>query len=370
MQNDNAINRMWQAILTEIRQLLVWNTPSRSWHIAFIVSLCMGIPVFAGAYFGKQDYGILVGMGTLVILYLPKTSIAHRMLTLVACSFGFSVCFTLGLCASFDPYISVAVMTLTVLLIDVICRYYSLPPPASFFFILMIAVGSTMPFNLAGIPMRVGLISIGGMLACLIAFIYSLAIANKPIKLTPVPPVDRDIFAIVLESLVIASFVGGSFLLSRLLHLNNPYWVPVSCAAIMQGATFRLIWHKKVHRIIGTALGMGLTSIIFSLPLNVWTYALAITVLQFIVEILIVRNYGVAVIFITPLTMLFAEGASVRIPPDSLVLTRLFDIILGSLIGVAGGWVLHHPKILTHVAGKVKSTTQTTTRAKTDKDPE
>ena len=182
MQNDNAINRMWQAILTEIRQLLVWNTPSRSWHIAFIVSLCMGIPVFAGAYFGKQDFGILVGMGTLVILYLPKTSIAHRMLTLVACSFGFSVCFTLGLCASFDPYVSVAVMTLTVLLIDVICRYYSLPPPASFFFILMIAVGSTMPFNLAGIPMRVGLITIGGMLACLIAFIYSLAIANKPIK--------------------------------------------------------------------------------------------------------------------------------------------------------------------------------------------
>jgi hypothetical protein len=46
------------------------------------------------------------------------------------------------------------------------------------------------------------------------------------------------------------------------------------------------------------------------LPLTPWTVALAVTVLTLVVESLVVRHYGIAAIFITPLALLPAEGAN------------------------------------------------------------
>ncbi len=60
------------------------------------------------------------------------------------------------------------------------------------------------------------------------------------------------------------------------------------------------------------------------------------------------RNYGLAVIFITPLTVLLAEASTVALPPDQLVLARMSDIVLGSVIGFVGGVILHHPEILAY----------------------
>ncbi|RYZ73833.1 MAG: FUSC family protein [Proteobacteria bacterium] len=62
------------------------------------------------------------------------------------------------------------------------------------------------------------------------------------------------------------------------------------------------------------------------------------------VEFLVTRHYGLAVIFITPLTVCFAEFSSGGVPIHGLFTARLIDITLGSLIGAAGGFLLHHPE--------------------------
>ena len=50
-----------------------------------------------------------------------------------------------------------------------------------------------------------------------------------------------------------------------------------------------------------------------------------------------------AVIFITPLTILLAEaGANMQLPPDVIIQARLIDIVVGSVIGVVGGVFLHN----------------------------
>lgn len=63
-------------------------------------------------------------------------------------------------------------------------------------------------------------------------------------------------------------------------------------------------------------------------------------------EFLIVRNYGVAVIFITVLTIFLAEtGTSLTQNPTHLIQTRFLDILIGSIIGGIGGWVLFNEKL-------------------------
>lgn len=76
---------------------------------------------------------------------------------------------------------------------------------------------------------------------------------------------------------------------------------------------------------------------------------LAIIMLQFIIEMLVTRQYALAVIFITPLTVFLAEvGVPMASDPSPLISIRLWDIVLGSVIGAIGGWVLHHEKLRKH----------------------
>lgn len=290
---------------------------------------------------------ILACVGSMVILYIPRTSIPHRIVTLAVCSFGLLACFTLGLSAGFSIYTSAIVLIFSALLTDFICRYYAIPAPANFFFVFLAALGCTLPFNLELIPMRIGLVAMGCMLSCLLAFLYSLCVTLQAPG--PVAPVEKNIPIILLQSSVMGLFVGGAYLLAELMGLNKPYWVPISCAAIMQGANVELVFQRKLQRILGTAVGMFLAWCIFTQSLHGWSFALAIIILFFIVEVLVVHHYGLAMIFITPLTMLLAEGSASRVLHESLVITRMGDILLGSTIGFIGGWVMHHPKLLAYV---------------------
>lgn len=151
-------------------------------------------------------------------------------------------------------------------------------------------------------------------------------------------------WGIVLEASTIGLFIGGSYFFALWIGLNNPYWVPVSCAAVMQGATFRAIWQRNIHRIFGTLIGMGFAGMILALDLAHWQLAIVITALSFVIETLVTRNYGLAVIFMTPLTVLFADANS-TLPPEELISVRMVDIVLGSTMGYLGGWVLHHRQL-------------------------
>ncbi len=80
----------------------------RLWHIPVLASLCTGIPLLIGLYYNKLNYGILSCTAGLVILYLPSTSVANRMITLLACSFGFMVSFAIGVIFSFNSVYIIA----------------------------------------------------------------------------------------------------------------------------------------------------------------------------------------------------------------------------------------------------------------------
>ncbi|WP_165438735.1 hypothetical protein [Albibacterium indicum] len=53
-----------------------------------------------------------------------------------------------------------------------------------------------------------------------------------------------------------------------------------------------------------------------------------------------------AAIFFTTLTILLAEpNTSLISQPDHLIRAGFFDILIGSVIGAVGGWMLFHERI-------------------------
>lgn len=344
-------------IKSEFHALLELKKSERLWHIPVLASLCVGIPLLIGLYFNRLDYGIIACTGGMVILYLPPTSLANRMITLVACSFGLAFSFGVSIAFSFNPVLSSIVLGLIAFSAHWITRYFEMKPPGGFFFVMIAAIAASMKFDFYTIPTRIGLIVMSGMLACVLAFFYSLYITKKNVHKEEPASLGTNKFTKVMESLIIAVVMAASLLISHLLKLEKPYWVPISCAAVMQGISLHHIWQRSLQRILGTFIGLGVAWLLLKINMTPLTICISIMLLQFIVEMLIVRHYGLAVIFITPLTLFLAEaGSAMNADTDLLISTRLLDIVIGSTIGLIGGWFLHNQQVRESTERRIRKT--------------
>jgi len=277
-----------------------------------------------------------------VFLYMPPTTLSHRMVMLMACAFGMNAAYTLGLASHFVPVALVPVLAFITVLGVMLCRFYGIGMPGPLFFVMCASIAAYSPIGILEVPLMVGLFSMGTLLASLLAFFYSVYILRRRAPL-PVPPPPLPSFeTMVFDPLVMGVFVGFSLLVAQVLGLEKAYWVPVSCLVVIQGVTLRAVWTRKLQRIAGTSVGLLLAWGVLHLPLDKWTVAGVMMVLAFIVETLVVRQYAFAAIFLTPMAILLAEAASLgHASPTALVQARFLDIVLGSFIGLLGGMCLH-----------------------------
>lgn len=345
MMNGWTWRNFQSLVRAELRHLAAINASDRRWQMPFCAALASGLPLLVGAYFDHMNYGLVSSLGGLVFLYAPNTPLSHRMVSLMASAFGLSACYALGVMSHFFPLLLVPVLSFIAILVTMVCRFYALGPPGSLFFIMAAAIGAYSPIDVVQVPLFVGLLTMGCLQACLIAFFYSLYILRQqaPQPVRPLPPATFEF--VIFDSVVIGLFVGISLLVAQALQLERAYWVPVSCLAVMQGASLRAVWNKQVHRIVGTGIGLVLSWGLLTLPLDKWRVSLMMMALAFVIEILVVRHYALAVIFITPMTIFLAEATHLgQGTPSALLQARLFDTVLGSVVGLVGGVCLHSPR--------------------------
>ncbi|NFV81071.1 FUSC family protein [Magnetospirillum aberrantis SpK] len=338
--------RLYMGAKAEIGALARVNVSDRLWQMPVAAALASGLPLLVGAWFDHLDYGLVSSLAGLVFLYMPPTPLSHRMVFLMACAFAMTACYTLGVISHFVPILMMPTLIFIAVLAAMLCRFYGVGMPGSLFFIMVASIGAYSPIGILEVPLMVGLFSMGTLLAGLIGFFYSLhALSLRPAQPVPErPPVNFE--SMVLEPVVFGTFVGLSLAAAQVLQLEKAYWVPVSCLAVIQGTSLRAVWTKKVHRILGTSVGLMVAWGLLSLPLDKWTIALVMMALSFIIETAVVRHYAVAVVFITPLTILLAEAATLGHGPTAeLVQARFFDTVLGCTIGLAGGFCLHDPRL-------------------------
>ena len=339
------MSRLRELLLREVRELARVNASNRPWEMPLAAAAASGLPILIAAAYGELAFGLAASLGGLVFLYLPASKLSHRMAWLMACAFGLVASYALGILSNVYEPLTIPVLAVIATVVTMICRCYAVPPPGSLFFVMAAAIGAYTPVAGQAVVLQVGLVSLGCVLAVLIAFVYSLHVLRWHAPAAAPQPV-RDLEVVVAEPLLIGAFVGLSLALAQALQLERPYWVPVSCLAVIQGASLRAVWTRQLHRIAGTALGLLVFWGLAALPLNAWTVAWTITVLTIVIETLVVRHYGMAVVFITPLSILLAEAAHLATTsPHVLMQARLVDTVLGCLVGLAGAACLHSPAV-------------------------
>ncbi len=135
------------------------------------------------------------------------------------------------------------------------------------------------------------------------------------------------VLAVPALRMALGTGVAGG--VAALLHLERGYWAAISAAAVLHSVNLRITSQRAAQRALGTAAGLLLAFAALAAGVEPVVLAVLIVVLEFLLEYAVVRNYALAVVFVTPLALLLSDLAAPA-PAGELVLDR----VLGSVVGI------------------------------------
>ncbi|HLR69399.1 FUSC family protein [Virgibacillus alimentarius] len=130
--------------------------------------------------------------------------------------------------------------------------------------------------------------------------------------------------------LMIAALIAHAF------GFDRSYWVTLSCAAVMLGSTIMSTFHRAIQRSFGTIIGILIAMLLLSSHPEGLVIVIIIFCLTTLTELFIVRNYALAVFFITPNAIFMAENTTQIYDLSFFAATRITDIFIGCIIGLVG----------------------------------
>ncbi len=144
----------------------------------------------------------------------------------------------------------------------------------------------------------------------------------------------------VMVRVAIAAPLAGAA--ATLLDIGHAYWAIAAAVLVLhQGTDRSRTLRRGADRLGGTWVGLVLAAAILWVHPQGWWLAVILAVLQLLIEMLVVRHYGLASVFITAAALTIATG-SYRVDVGELLLARGTDTLIGCAVGVAVFLVLSH----------------------------
>lgn len=131
----------------------------------------------------------------------------------------------------------------------------------------------------------------------------------------------------------IATAIAGA--LGMKLGLERAYWVMASAVLILhQGLNWKRSLQRGVERMVGTLIGLLLAGGVLAIyPQGLWL-VITLMILQFSIEMLVVRNYALAVVFITAAALTIGTGGEPTANIGHLLWVRASDTLIGCVVGL------------------------------------
>jgi hypothetical protein len=214
---------------------------------------------------------------------------------------------------------------------------YRWHPPGPLFLVFAFAVCAMVPAGPATVPVAAGVAAASVLVSLLVSHAGGLLRGDAWGR--PQLPAPR--FHDALEAPgarphlvrhVVALGVAGA--VATGLGWQHPYWAMVAAVTVLSGPYLASRLTRGLQRVVGTVLGLAVAA-----PVLAWSpqgvqAVLVIAVLQVLTELVVGRNYAVALLFITPLALMMGQLAHAA-PPGPLLRDRLVETVLGALVGAA-----------------------------------
>ncbi|PKI90744.1 FUSC family protein [Actinomycetales bacterium SN12] len=323
--------------------------PSRGprWQLGLQAALGIAVPIAAMTLLGQPMLGYIAASGAFTVLFAGSLPVVERARMLPFVAAALIVCAALGVAAAHAPLLVSIGIVLVAIVSAALAFGFRLGPPGPLFFVLVFGLSATVmrsaPITPAG---YIAAISAGCAFSYLVA-VSPLVIARvrahhaRPLReLFPGPSWDADARMLVLR-VVLVSVLGT--LTSLFLDPARAYWIVGAAVAVIGIASSRrAALQRATHRMLGTIAGAGVYALLALLhPSGLWL-AVLLGVLQFSIELVVVRNYALALTLITPLVLLLLGAATGGIGDMSVAVERVIDTLAGAALGALSGLV--HPR--------------------------
>jgi uncharacterized membrane protein YccC len=131
----------------------------------------------------------------------------------------------------------------------------------------------------------------------------------------------------------LATFLAGA--IASELGLERAYWTMAAAVLMLhQGLDLVRTLQRGLERMLGTWAGLIIAWGVISLrPTGLWL-AVTLMAFQFLIELFVLRNYAIAVAFITPVALTIAAGGHALSDLHHLLIGRGVDTTLGCVIAL------------------------------------
>ncbi|MFG6279719.1 FUSC family protein [Microbacterium sp. 5K110] len=302
-------------------------------RVAARAALSVGVPLLILLLIGRLDLSVYASFGAFAALY-GRLDVPRRRVRMQATAGGILVlAMLLGTALSAlaaPPLASVAVVAALAAAVTLFAYRSQWHPPGALFTVFAAGACASFPATAAtfGLVLLVGASSVIWSLLVTVVFVLARR-GSWRLPTRPRPPIGAvawEMTATVGAAALLAGIAGA------LLIGTHWYWAMVGAVAAVGGAhvTARLI--RGVQRLVGTLLGVLIAAGLLALSLPPWAVLVVAITLQAGAELFVGRNYGIAMVFITPLALLMISLASPA-TPDMLLRDRVLETVIGVAVG-------------------------------------
>ncbi len=310
--------------------------------IALRAALSIAIPFGGLTLLGHESLGLQAAAGAFLALFVAGMPARERLKVLPFVAVGLLVSAALGVALTPWPLAFTLGHIVVTIVMSALAYAFRLGPPGPVFFVLLYGLSGNVTSVVDGVRVNAPgpfLLALGGgMLVSYLLAIAPLArsearqVSARPMReLLPGPWMGRGEIELTCRIAVVA--VVGTAVSILLLDPHRAYWtVSAGVAAVGLSSVRRVSIGRGLHRTVGTMVGAVLFVAIAPVGKVAWALVLLLPVLQFLIEQVVVRNYALALVFITPLVLFITEAAVPGVNVDATAWERVLDTAVGSLI--------------------------------------
>lgn len=300
-------------------------------------TFCLAVPLLILASLGRMDWAMYAGFGAFFAVFGRYDNYAVRFWQQLSCGAVQVASMLLGTLFSFlqTPFI-VDALVLAVIAFgsNLVSRGVRWLPPGPIFAVF--AGGACLSVPASG-ESFIGVLLVGAGTA-LFSLLVMLGLSARrgrlaaALKAEPTwAPTEKSVHESVRMG--IAVLLAG--VVAYLLGGDHWYWASLGAISGVMGATVHSRVARALQRCVGTCIGVLLTWAVFVFEPNLWVLLAVALVGQFCIEVVILRNYAVGMVFMTMVALLMVHLAS---PEDPMVL--LVDRVTMTVLGAATGAAL------------------------------
>jgi hypothetical protein len=296
------------------------------------------VPLLVLHRLGHLDWSAYAVFGSFAALYGRTSRHRERAAMQLAAGAALSASVVLGAVVALSPdraWVSVPVGALVAVGGAALSERRAWHPPGPLFLLFGFAACATLPTR--GVDVVVALV------ASVASALFSVAVGAAGSLGRGAPRLGAPTWSVVgrpalsrrhLTSYLLAPLVAGTA--GTALHgsgTGHAYWAMVASVVPLTATDTAGRLTRAAHRLAGTLLGIALAAVLLALHTDGFATILIVVVLQIGAELLVGRNYALALVFVTPLALMMGE-LSHHLPPGQLLRDRTVETFLGVAVAV------------------------------------